>query len=299
MNYNPLVLGCAVAPFPVNLSDTVRSIYNNYTYFKWQKSNVGGTIWADMTGPGTSGVGAPLLVGGQYQYVTNLPPFLATPADSGTYYRIIVGTTAANLIGNCAFNDGSATLIKVIDCGIILNANFLRFKGSITNSKATLNWTATDEHDLLYYEIEKSIDGISFTKTGTVDAQNLSEAYYSFPDPETINGAVYYRLKMVNKNKLYKYSSIVLLNAALSFEIKNIQNPFSSEINMDIIVPSDGVLISNIFNDKGQLIKNNYQSVKKGYSRITINNLSILSKGVYFISTTFNNESLKRKLIKN
>jgi uncharacterized repeat protein (TIGR01451 family) len=299
MNYNPLVLGCAVAPFPVNLSDTVRSIYNNYTYFKWQKSNVGGTIWADLTGPGTSGVGAPLLVGGQYQYVTNLPPFLATPADSGTYYRIIVGTTAANLTGNCAFNDGSETMIKVIDCGIILNSNFVRFKGSIADSKATLIWTATDEHDLLYYEIEKSTDGISFVKTGLVNAQNLSEASYSFTDPQTINGAVYYRMKMINKNNLFKYSNIVLLNAALSFEIKNIQNPFSSEINMDIIVPSDGVLISNIFNDKGQLIKNNYQSVKKGYSRITINNLSILSKGVYFISTTFNNESLKRKLIKN
>ncbi|MEO5943006.1 MAG: hypothetical protein ABIP30_01515 [Ferruginibacter sp.] len=299
MNYNPVVLGCAVAPFTVELSDTVRSIYNNYTYFKWQKSNVGGTIWADMTGPGTSGSGSPVLVGGQYQYVTNLPPFLATPADSGTYYRVIVGTTPANLTGNCAYNDGSATMVKVIDCGIILNSNFVRFKGSITDSKATLNWTATGEHDLLYYEIEKSADGVSFAKTGIVNAQNLSEASYSFTDPETINGAVYYRLKMVNKNKLYKYSSIVLLNAALSFEIKNIQNPFFSEVNMDIIVPSDGILTTNIFNEKGQLIKNNYQSVKKGYSRITINNLSILSKGIYFISTTFNNENLKRKLIKN
>lgn len=299
MNYNPIVLGCAVAPFTVELSDTIRSIYNNYTYFKWQKSNVGGTIWADMTGPGTSGIGSPVLVGGQYQYVTNLPTFLATPVDSGTYYRVIVGTTLSNLIGNCAYNDGSATMIKVIDCGIILNGNFVRFKGSITNTKASLNWTATGEHDLLYYEIEKSMDGISFTKTGMVNAQNLSEASYAFSDPETINGAVYYRLKMINKNKLYKYSSIVLLNAALSFEIKNIQNPFSSEINMDIIVPSDGILTTTIFNDKGQLIKNNYQSVKKGYSRIIINNLSILIKGVYFISTTFNNENLKRKLIKN
>src|SRR5207344_73823 len=63
MNYNPIVLGCQANPFVVNLRDTVRSVYNNYTYFKWQKSNVGGTIWSDMTGPGTSGVGTPVLIG--------------------------------------------------------------------------------------------------------------------------------------------------------------------------------------------------------------------------------------------
>lgn len=298
MNYTPLVLGCNAAPFPVNLSDTIVCIYNNYTYFKWQKSNVGGTIWTDMVGPGTSGSGTPVLVGGQYKYVTNLPPFLATPADSGTYYRVIVGTSAANLTGNCAFTDGSTTMIKVVDCGIILSGNFLKFKGAVMDNKATLNWAVSDENNLLNYEIEKSTDGISFTRAGSVNALNLSEMNYSFTDPENINGAVYYRIKMVNKNNLFKYSNIILLNTALTFDIKNIQNPFSDEIKMDIIVPTDGVITLNIYNDKGQLEKVSYQTVKKGYSRISFINMNTLSKGVYFISANFNNKSIKSKLIK-
>ena len=298
MNYNPYIMGCAVAPFTVDLSDTVRSIYNNYTYFKWQKSNIGGTIWADMAGPGTSGTGPPVLVGGLYQYVTNLPPFLAVPADSGTYYRVIVGTTPGNLTGSCAFNDGSSTLIKVIDCGIVLNGTFMRFKASVINNKSVLNWVATEEKSLAYYDVEKSLDGTTFLKIGSVPAQNLSEASYLFNDPEAMNGAVYYRLKMVNQDKLYKYSNIVLVNSSLSFEVKNIQNPFSDKIKMDLIVPADGMLNTTLFNEKGQIVKINNQNVRKGFNNLTIENLSSLTQGVYFISSTFNNESIRRKLIK-
>ncbi|RYG47690.1 MAG: hypothetical protein EOO01_14490, partial [Chitinophagaceae bacterium] len=105
-NYNPFVLGCNSNPFEVRLTDTVRSVYNNYVHFKWQRSNIGGTVWTDMTGPGTSGTGSPTLVNGMYQYITSLPPFLALPSDSGRYYRVIVATTAANLNStNCAYND--------------------------------------------------------------------------------------------------------------------------------------------------------------------------------------------------
>jgi hypothetical protein len=299
MNYNPYVLGCDAAPFPVNLSDTVRSIYNNYVYFQWQKSNVGGTIWTNLTGPGTSGIGTPMLVGGKYEYITNLPPFLATPADSGTYYRVIVGTTAANLANNCGYNDGSSTLIKVIDCGIVLTSEFLHFKGQLTENKSCLSWTTTNEQTLKYYEIEKSNDGISFTKIGVVDAQNLAEAYYTFIDPSNVNGTAYYRLKMVNENNLYKYSIVVMLSTSLSFDIKNIENPFYNELNINLIVPQDGILTTILYNDKGQLVKSFYSNVRKGYSNLIIDNLGLLSKGVYFISATFNNESIKRKLIKN
>ena len=299
MNYNPIVLGCNAAPFAVNLSDTVRCVYNNYSFFKWQKSNVGGTIWADMTGPGTSGTGSPVLVGGQYQYVTNLPPFLATPADSGTYYRVIVGTTAANLTGNCAFNDGSSTMVKVINCGIVLNGNFIQFKGALNNNKTYLNWATSGEANLLFYEIEKSTDGINFEKIARMDAKNTAEAFYAFNDIDIINGTVYYRLKMINENNLFKYSNIILLSTSLSFDVKNIQNPFTDKINADVIVPADGPLSLQLFNDEGQLIKSFSKNVRKGYNKVLMDNLGVISNGIYFISATFNNNSLKRKLIKN
>ncbi len=297
MNYNPIVLGCQANPFVVNLRDTVRSVYNNYTYFKWQKSNVGGTIWADMTGPGTSGVGTPVLVGGLYQYVTALPPFLAYPADSGTYYRVIVGTTAANLIGNCAYNDGSATMIKVINCGIILNTNFSQFKGQLINKKAFLTWSALAEQNLNKYEIEKSTDGISFNTIASVNARNIAEAYYNYTDPEMIINNTYYRIKMTDNDGLFKYSAVILLSPDLKFEVRPLKNPFRDDISAEVIIPENSMLNLTIFNDKGQLLKTTQQLAAKGFNTITIENINAPA-GIYILSVNFKNETIKTKLVK-
>ncbi|CAN5900189.1 hypothetical protein BH11BAC4_BH11BAC4_07440 [soil metagenome] len=298
MNYNPIVLGCSLNPFVVNLSDTIRYVYNNsYIYFKWQKSNVGGTIWTDMTGPGTSGIGSTTLVNGMYQYVTNLPPFLAYPADSGTYYRVIVATTVSNLANSCAFNDGSSTMIKVINCGLVLNSNFTRFNGLLNNKTAYLSWSASAERGLQNYEIEKSEDGIIFTGIGTVTARNMEDAHYNFTDPDMLTMNTYYRLKMINNEGLFKYSTSILLSPALRFEIKALKNPFKNNITADIIVPEDGILYIKIFNDKGQLIKTMQQHARKGMNRIGTDNIQ-QAAGIYFLSVSYKNETIKTKMIK-
>jgi len=298
MNYNPFVLGCSASPFVVNLSDTVRYLYSNsYVYFQWQRSNIGGTIWTNLVGPGTSGMGVPTLVGGQYQFVTNLPPFLATAADSGRYYRVIVATSAANLVGNCAYNDGNSTLIKVINCSIILTGNFTQFKGQVIAKKGSLTWSASNEQHLRSYEIEKSNDGINFEKTGSVSAKNTTDAYYNFTDPESLNGPRYYKLKMIDENNLYKYSQVILLSTELSFEVNNLQNPFKNTIKADVIVPKEGALNVTLYNDKGQLVKNIQLQVNKGLNNISIDKIDT-ANGIYFLSIEFNNEVIKRKLIK-
>lgn len=298
MNYNPIVLGCSSNPFVVNLFDTIRYVYNNsYIYYKWQKSNVGGTIWTDMTGPGTSGIGSPTLVNGMYQFVAALPPFLAYPADSGTYYRVIVATTAANLIGNCAYNDGSSTMIKVINCSVVLNTNFNQFKGQLINKKAFLTWSALAEQNLDKYEIEKSADGIIFTRIASVNARNTAEAYYNFTDQEEISNKSYYRIRMIDNDGKFNYSSVVLLSPYLHFEVKPLRNPFRNDINAEVIVPSDGVVNISIFNDKGQLFREAKQVVKKGTNNIKIENINA-AEGLYILWVNFKNESIKTKLVK-
>ena len=298
MNYNPVVLGCQANPFVVNLRDTIRYVYNNsYIYYKWQKSNVGGTIWADMTGPGTSGVGSPTLISGQYQFVATLPPFLAYPADSGTYYRVIVATTLANLTGNCAHNDGSSTMIKVINCGIILNTNFNYFRGQLVNKKTYLSWATLAELNLNKYEIEKSSDGLIFNTIASVNARNITEAYYNFTDPEMITGNTYYRIKMIDNDGLFKYSRVVLLSPDLKFEVRPLKNPFRNNITAEVVIPEDGIINLKIFNDKGQLVKTAQQIVTKGFNNITIENINT-AEGMYFLSVNFKNETIKTKLVK-
>lgn len=298
MNYNPYVQGCKEGPFLVALSDTIRYIYNSYVYFKWQKSNVGGTVWTDMTGPGTSGIGTPTLVNGLYQYVTNLPSFVATYSDSGTYYRVIVGTTAGNLASpTCSYQDGSSTMVKVTTCSLVLAGDIRQFRGAVSQRKAMLNWYTSGEKQIKYFDIERSDDGLEFKKAGTVPGKNTDQASYNFTDSETLNGSRYYRLRMVNTDHQYKFSHTILLSANLAFGVASIENPFNSRLSADVTVPADGTVHFILYNMHGQKIFVKPMHVLKGLNKVSIDAVSIPA-GLYFLYTEFNNESVQMKVIK-
>lgn len=298
MNYNPYVTGCKETGFSVSLIDTIRFIYNSYVYFKWQSSNVGGTIWTDMVGPGTSGVGIPTLVNGLYQYITALPPFWATALDSGRYFRVTVATTAANLANNCAYKDQNTTMIKVVTCGLILQGNFIQFRGGLAGKKATLNWITTSEANLQEYQVESSDDGAIYSVAGSLPARNTPEAYYNFTDNNEVNGRRFYRLKMLQPDGLFKYSNVVELNTTLTFTVSKMQNPFTDKVQFIVTVPEATLLNVNLFSDKGQLVKTTCQPANKGANRFTLADLASLTTGVYFISIEYRAEVFRAKLFK-
>jgi len=298
MNFAPEVLGCKEAAFPVSLSDTVRSVYNSYIHFKWQKSNVGGIIWNDMTGPGTSGIGSPLFVNGMWEYVTNLPTFMANAADSGIYFRVLVATTAANLQNDCAYKDQSTTMIRAITCGIILQGDFTQFRGTLVGKQAYLSWTTAEEQQLAFYEIEKSRDGILFYPMAQLMAKNTPTASYNFTDPEPLNGKAFYRLRMIQLDGKFKFSQIIQLNSKSLFEVSNIENPFGNNLHINIELPEQGPVNIILNNDKGQRVKSFTQTLAKGKSKIAVPELNYLSSGIYFISVEFKHEIHRRKLVK-
>lgn len=298
MNYAPIALGCSADPFAVYLSDTVRYAFNNsYIHFKWQVSNVGGTVWTDMTGPGTSGVGIPSVVNGQYQYVTNLPPFLAYPADSGKYFRVFVATTAANLDNDCAYTDGSVRMISVINCGLVLSSRFLQFNGRLDGRKARLTWR-TAEENISHYEIEKSDDAVHFSKIGRIEAANTGSSSYVFEDAELLTGKRYYRLKMIGGNALYKYSHMVTLGAPLAFEITGLENPFDDNLSMQVVVPENGWFNYSITDNQGKILLQGKSPVLKGINPLTLNTGNHLAAGIYFLTGGFENDRLRKKLIR-
>lgn len=297
MNYNPFVLGCSSAPFVVNLVDTIKYIHpNSYIYYKWQRSNVGGTIWSDI--PGTAGVGSTTLVNGLYQFITTLPSFLATYADSGTYYRVITATTMANLYNSCAYNDQSNTMIKVINCGSVLASGTSQFKGRLIQKRARLTWETGSEEGITRYEIEKSYDGSWFEKVHTALPQNLENATYTFNDPKIVEGNVYYRLRILLADGSFHYSQIVVLSNKLKLEIKSLINPFDQNLDVEVIAPAKGILTLNLYNDKGQICAGRQVNVmQEGIQAISLKNLDCAS-GFYVLVTKMNNETVKKKLIK-
>ncbi len=97
---NPIVfMGSALT-----IRDTVRSYFNNYTYYKWQRKPVSGS-WADVVPPSTGNFVNPPLVNGQYQYTIayTIPGTATLAANAGDSYRMVVASNALNLTNGCSF----------------------------------------------------------------------------------------------------------------------------------------------------------------------------------------------------
>jgi uncharacterized protein (DUF1501 family) len=114
----------------------------------------------------------------------------------------------------------------------VLPVNILSFTGDWKNARVSLQWTTDKEVNIDSYEIQRSEDGISFSKKGTVTALNVNSKHdYTFYDNSLQQSFYYYRIKVVEKSGTTKYSSVLLLKDAQvvkGVRVKILPNPIDN-----------------------------------------------------------------------
>ena len=294
---NPSDTATACAGWPITLSDTVKSYFNNYVYYRWETSTDGIT-WNPVNA-GSSKV--PVVENGLYVYHVDTV-LVPVKADSSTYYRVKVGTTTDNLDNpNCSVYNSQKIFLKVYSTNCpLLDISILNCNAALLNDKVVLKWTTQNETNLLAYEIERSVDGIHFSKAGKVQARNEdNRASYVFNDQANITNTAFYRLKLLNKNnKEYKYSKIVsVYNTTTPFSI-NVVNPFTNRIKINAFLPSEGVVELNLFDIFGNILKKKTIELRKGNSDIILDDLGPLADGLYLLRANFDGNVIQTKLMK-
>ena len=92
-------------------------------------------------------------------------------------------------------------------------------------SKSKLDWKVGIEDNVKGYEIERSGNGVNFTRIGFVPATGARS--YSFTDANTLTGVNFYRLKTVDIDGKYAYSFIVSINNRAGSFVRVFPNPAS------------------------------------------------------------------------
>ena len=102
-----------------------------------------------------------------------------------------------------------------LSTGIVpLPLTLLQFTGVPQDKSVVLQWKTTDEVNTSQYIVERSGNGTSFGLIGAVAAKDLAgENDYQFADAAPLAGNNYYRLKMVDEDGGFTYSSIVFVSA--------------------------------------------------------------------------------------
>ncbi len=302
MKYSPSITPQVCAGNLLQIYDTVRSYFDNYSYFKWQRSTDHGSNWSDITGVTDTTL---VFNGTNYEFLTmyTIPPAHTNITDSADLYRVVVASTPSNLSNsNCLYTDSTSIItLSVNNCGIPLELNLLSFTGKLISGNATLQWVTANEDEPVYFGVESSIDGINFTQLTTIKGYGgrSSNNYYYYSDPTPVYGRAWYRVAIYNEKGNIKYSRTILLNSQLPvFDLKNVINPFSNELHFDVSIPKDSRVAVTLISLSGKQVRKESFIANEGDNRFTLYGTGNLPEGVYILQVNYQGKAINRKVMK-
>jgi len=154
-----------------------------------------------------------------------------------------------------SFDDWSITNAFAFTKMPVLPVTLLNFFAKKANNASLLTWQTQTESNNDRFEIERSTDGTSFIKIGSVKGAGTSNIlqYYSFTDNNPVKGINFYRLRQVDLDARFVFSETrrVDFNNSPIFELNN--NPSNGT---NIIVKTNLTnAVLNIFDISGKKLQ--------------------------------------------
>jgi hypothetical protein len=284
----------------------ISAYVNNYTQWKMQQSNDNGVTWVtpplDTLGRPANGSVVPTYNGSTGLYVGTVTRFYRVPAtNTVTIYRLIVASTDSNLNTNgCFFTTNQPKYVYGINCLITLPTTILSFSGKVKDGLGNLQWTTSNEVDNMLYAVMRSDDGVHFTQVTTLPAVGGEGggSAYGFSDPNPVGLQTWYRIDMITGGARRNSGLVLLSNSSLSFEVRNVQNPFTDHLNVELTAPANAVATISLVDMYGRYLRRVRQSLTQGLNSFTIYDLGALPAGTYALQIQCNDQLVSRKLVK-
>lgn len=220
-------------------------------------------------------------------------------AANKTYYICVDGVSSASGIATSDVDFQIEVTGSVLENFTVLPIELLYFKGESTNNINSLSWATASEINNSSFEIEKSTDGINFSKLTSINSksyngQSKQQLNYNYED---VACKAYYRLKQVDLNGDFKYHKTVFVE---SEEDKNkplvMPNPASNQL----IIYSHSknqLSIIKLFDISGREVLSGQTLFNQDNQEFLLN-IQELKSGLYFLIINTEFKTYQHKIIK-
>jgi hypothetical protein len=158
---------------------------------------------------------------------------------------------------------------------------FTAFFAKKSGQYIQLSWTTSEEMNNSHFEIQRSNDGRSWNMIGQVVAGSASVNNYTFTDRNNANGAtVYYRLKQIDKDGAFLYSTIKAVHANNASSIATIYAATPQTIAVEFNQQLNGKIIVRIVSVTGQSV---FEKVFSEPAYRVVLNVPAANKGMYIV----------------
>ena len=173
-----------------------------------------------------------------------------------------------------------------LDSPFFIPVELTSFSESIVDGNTTLNWTTATELNNQGFDIEKSFDSEKFEKIGfvpgygtTTESKSYSFAISNLPSQKT-----YYRLKQIDFDGTFEYSSTIEIEgfAPTEFSLKqNFPNPFNPSTKIGFTLPTESYVKISVYNLIGQKVADVVNSKFNAGTHSVDFNAENFSSGIY------------------
>ena len=253
-----------------------------------------------QTATGASIGGAQVVKVSNGFYIPDVSPAAPRTVDvsftPGTYTTLGANGTITGSFSTTGFS-GFAVGIP----GAALPVSLISFNGFQKDKYGILEWKTSTENNNKGFELEKSFDGIRFSKVAFIQGAGNSSTPRSYihNDKTRLTNIQYYRLKQFDLDGGFAYSNTVVLksNGKELLDLINVSNPFFTSVNLLFNKPPEGMIKIQLLDMNGRVVFST-RKLAGNSSKLDLGIPSIISSGSYVLNISAEEQQFSKTIIK-
>ncbi|MGN6165346.1 MAG: T9SS type A sorting domain-containing protein [Flavisolibacter sp.] len=208
----------------------------------------------------------------------------------------LIGNNSATIAAsNGVFGDPCGGTVKRLYIEATYSSSLplrlISFSCTSNNTANLLQWQTTAETNTQGFDIERSVDGLSFATIGSITSRNSSGTnLYAYTDNSLWQQTYFYRLKMIDQDGSFTYSRVIKTQTALTSKLNVFPNPVTNDVSISGLNATGFIEVTTLLGERLQRlhITGSTQTVSMaGYAA-----------GMYILKYTTGNNTFYQKIIK-